>query len=78
MNKTRKKELDSIVCELNELQLRLETVRDDEQEAYDNLPEGLQESDRGCQMEENVDDLDLACSDLEDVINAIQAVIDNN
>ena len=36
----------------------LEEVRDEEQESYDNLPEGLQAGERGEQMQENVDNLE--------------------
>lgn len=78
MNKIRKGELMSIVSELETLRDRLGTVRYDESEAYDNMPEGLQCSERGEQMSENVDNLDEAYDSLDEVISNLQDVIDNN
>lgn len=54
MNKARRKELYRIICLIDEARERLELVRDEEQEAFDNMPEGLQMSERGEQMEEYI------------------------
>lgn len=54
MNSKRRKELASIAEALAELQVRLESVIEDEQEAYDNMPEGLQMSERGESMDEGI------------------------
>lgn len=50
----------------------LEIARDEEQDAFDNMPEGLQESDRGVEMEENIEALDDAISALDDAISSLQ------
>lgn len=47
MNNARRKELDKISQELQSLVERLETVKDEEQESYENMPDGLQASERG-------------------------------
>ena len=47
MNKLRRKEIGKITNILREQKDALEMLRDDEQMAYDNLPEGIQMSDRG-------------------------------
>lgn len=52
----------------------LEEVRDEEQDAYDNLPEGLQYSERGDLMQEAVDNLDEAVDYLDDVISSLENV----
>ena len=72
MNKARRKELAQIVAKLEELEAlhleikeELEAVRDEEQEALDNLPESLQESERGEQMQEYIDAMESALDDLE-------------
>lgn len=44
----------------------LEEVREDEQESYDNLPEGLQNSERGEQMRENMELLGEFIDNLEE------------
>ena len=50
---------------------------EEEREAYDNLPESIQEGERGCAMEEAADNLDDAVSTIEDIIGEVQEVIDN-
>lgn len=54
----------------------LETIKDEEQEAFDNLPESIQYGERGETMEENVDELDSIITDLENVIESINEVIE--
>lgn len=50
---------------------------EEEQEAYDNMPESLQESDRGCTMQEGLDNLQSAIDSLEsEVMDVIQEVIE--
>ena len=47
MNKTRRRSIQQIIDHLTELKEHIDLLRDEEQEAYDNLPESLQESERG-------------------------------
>lgn len=54
MNKARRKELSKIIELLQEAQERLEAVKEEEQEAFDNVPESLQHSERGETMEEYI------------------------
>ncbi|URC17912.1 hypothetical protein SEA_GARDENB_55 [Microbacterium phage GardenB] len=74
MNKQRRKDIEAIISKLadlealkNEVQEAIEQVRDEEQEYYDNMPEGLQQSDRGYQAEEAANQLDEAASMLDDL-----------
>ena len=53
----------------------LKEVSNDEQDAFDNLPEGLQQTMRGEKMEENVDILEESISEIE---NALEELIDIN
>ena len=76
MNKYRRGVLESAAERLEELIDGLEGICNDEQEAYDNLPESLQDSERGEQMSENIDDLEQVTSDLEDIIDVIRNIID--
>lgn len=55
MNNKRRKELKEIIELIDEARLRLEIVTDEEEEAYYNLPESLQESERGERMSEAID-----------------------
>ena len=86
MNRIRRKSLRTILGQMDELSTVLETVKDalqdvlnEEQEAYDNLPEGLQESDRGQQMQEYIDALEgvvdsLGELDIEDLYGTIEEI----
>jgi len=47
MNRERRKEIEEIRGQLAELWDRLDTVRAEEEEAYDNLPQSIQDSERG-------------------------------
>ena len=77
MNNVRRKWLRSIIEQLETVHSSLETIkeedldslRDEEEEAYENLPCGIQESDRGCRMEEIISDMDDALSSLEYAID---------
>lgn len=53
----------------------LEEVRDEEQDAYDNMPEGLQYSERGDMMQEAIDSLDEAVDAIDEVISNLESVI---
>lgn len=43
----------------------LTNAKDEEQDAFDNLPEGLQTADKGQTMETNIEELDSAITELE-------------
>ena len=86
MNNERRKQLKAIAKQLGTIadsleyqQILLEQVYDDESEAFDNMPESLQESDRGIEMEEGIgtleeqkDDLDNMANDLREMISVLQ------
>lgn len=76
MNKARRKQLEAVVEILTAQMEELERIKDDEQEAFDNLPEGIQCTERGETMEENIDELDSIITDLENVIDCINAIIE--
>ena len=55
MNKTRRKILEGIIEVLQEQKTAIESVCEEEQEAYDNLPENIQETDKGETMQGCID-----------------------
>lgn len=75
MNKQRRNVLNDIAKKIYELLFELNVIKDEEQDALDNLPEGLQMSERGDQMQENIDNLESIISDLENVVDDIDNVI---
>ena len=58
MNKARRKQLKEAYELIEKAQGIIEEVRDLEEEAHDNLPENIQDGERGLQMEEYIDYLD--------------------
>ena len=62
MNKDRRKRIQDIRDQLQDLQTEIEEIKDEEQEAYDNLPESLQDGEKGEKMTDAVDNLDSAYS----------------
>lgn len=86
MNRIRRKSLKAILGQMDELSTVLETVKEalqdvlnEEQEAYDNLPEGPQEADRGQQMQEYIETLEgvvdsLGELDIEDLYETVEEI----
>lgn len=75
MNKERRKSIERIVDTLNEIQADLTSIRGDEEEAYDNLPEGIQSSERGDSMQEAIDAMDDADGSLQEAIDYLTEII---
>ena len=84
MNKDRRKAISALVEDIakiagqvDDFRSGVESVRDDEQEAFDNLPESLQEGDRGQVSQEAIDALEEALFTLEDIdFDAITSALD--
>jgi hypothetical protein len=75
MNAKTRKLLKSAIETIEILHNSIETIRDEEQEKFDNLPEGLQQSENGQKFEETVGSLDEVISNLEDAIGNIDSVL---
>ena len=65
MNAERRKRRDAIGEILSAIISDIEELKDDEEGALENMPESLQESERGEKMRENVDSLEDIISVLE-------------
>lgn len=68
MNKARRKRLEDIIDKLDDIKSEIESIREEEQEAYDNIPDNLNDSEMATTMEENIDNLDEVLLNLEDYI----------
>ena len=71
MNKQRRKQLADMVEQLELLKSELEEVTEQEEEAFENMPESIQESDRGQRMQEVIEILDNAMLSIEEAIDGI-------
>lgn len=72
MNKQRRKIINGAITKLEEAQIELESVKDDEEEAFNNLPESLQSGDRGEAMSEAIDNLESAISSIEEAADYLR------
>lgn len=76
MNKDRRKRLGEVITKLEELQSEIQSLAEEERECYDNMPEGLQDSERGAAIEENADDLDQIDSDFESLLDTLNDIME--
>ena len=74
MNKARRKELQKAMDLLDEASSIIEACRDEEQEAYDNLPDGIQESEKGEVMGEYIYQMDEAIDIAESISNILAEI----
>jgi len=80
MNKERRKKLDEAIRKLSDVVAEakgiVEEARDEEQDAYDNLPQSLQDGDKGTRMQESIDELTNAADTLDTVETDLEGVVD--
>lgn len=76
MNVKRRKELQKISGLLSEAYARLEEIKNEENECFDNIPENLQGSERYERAEEIVGLLDEAFDNIEEAIRNIDEAIE--
>lgn len=81
MNKSRRKQIDNLyslveqhIQGLAEIATDLESLKDEEREAFDNLSEGLQQSEQGQATEAAADALDNAYDALDEL--DLQPILD--
>lgn len=61
---------------IESLSFDVSSIRDDEEDALESLPESLLDSERGEAMQENVEDLELISDYLEDLKNSLSDIKD--
>lgn len=76
MNKVRRKSLAKIEKRLKVLCDALGALTYEEQKYYDNMPEGIQNSERGKAAEKVVSDLGDAFDSIDNAIDSIRAAIE--
>ena len=76
MNKKRRKAIKEIIDQLEMPKEQIVSVSEEEQEAFDNLPENIQYSERGEAMSEAVFDLDNTASYIDSIIDSLQDIIE--
>ena len=81
MNNRRRKDITEISDKiaaladiLNEYMADVESIKEEEEEYFDNMPESLQGGEKGSAAEEAVDALEEACSALVQMIDSLDEV----
>lgn len=74
MNAERRTKISKLAESLRATIAEIESVRDAEQEAFDNLPEGLQQSEKGQASEQAVTDLESAVSNAESAADDLEGI----
>ena len=72
MNNKRRKAIEIISTKLGELKEEVETLHGEEEETYDNMPEGLQGSERGEISQSAIDSLYDAADSLDSAIASLE------
>ena len=72
MNNKRRKNVNAIISQLETLKEEIESLREEEQEYMDNMPEGLQESERYRSAEQTVSDFEDAETNIIDAIETLE------
>tara|TARA_R100000808_G_scaffold22080_1_gene47892 strand:+ start:53 stop:301 length:249 start_codon:yes stop_codon:yes gene_type:complete len=75
MNNARRKKIKKICKQLAELETQIREIEKEEQDAFDNLPESLADTERGDQMQEFLEILDQAAGQLEESQETLDEVI---
>jgi hypothetical protein len=72
MNYDRRMELKAIYTELNIIKKRLEEVKDEEEDTYNNMPESFINSKKGDDMADRISNMDTALDAMKDALLEIQ------
>ena len=75
MNKVRREKLKKALANLELAKDMIEDVKEEENDTWEGMPEGLQESDRGLTMQENVEKLEEIVSNLEEAVYTLDDLI---
>ena len=76
MNRTDRKQLQEAISLLEKAQEIIDSIKDGEQDKFDNLSEGLQQTEKGQRFEEAVSILEDTWSNLNEAIDNINQVIE--
>lgn len=76
MNKQNRKMIEGYIDSLEDIKQNIESMLDEENEKYDNMPEGLQESERGEAMQNAIDNLESASDAIGDAIDYLNDAIE--
>ncbi len=71
MNKARRISITKIADSLQALKSDVESIQCEEQDAYDNLPESIQDGERGDRMQDAIGNLDDALTLIDEAVTSL-------
>ena len=74
MNKERRNKIKKIIQEIERIKNNLQTILQDEEFAFDNMPENLQSSMRGEETEEAIECISEAVDNLEETVDKLSEI----
>lgn len=69
MNNQRRKSIKEVIAKINTIKDLVQNIYDEEQEAYENMPENLRESERAMDSEEAQENLEAVIEVLDEAID---------
>lgn len=75
MNKQRRRSLEKLIPAIEALAGDVRGIQEEETEAFENMPEGIQMSDRGDTMQNGIDALGLVADTIEEQVEAINEIV---
>lgn len=75
MNKQNRKVIEGYISSLEDIKQNVEYMLDEENEKYENMPEGLQDSERGEAIQNAIDNLESASDSIGDAIEYLNGAI---
>lgn len=76
MNNKRREVLRGVIGKLEDCRSTVESIMDEEQDCFDNLPENFQSYTTGEKMEEAISNLEDAASKIEEAISSVEAAME--
>ena len=74
MNKVRRDQIHMVIQKISNVIQALEIILSDEQDAYDNMPDGLKESERGINSMDAQESIESAMSALEEASACLEEI----
>ena len=71
VNRERRKAIEELVSQLETIKDAIETLQQEEQDYYDNMPEAIQAGDKGNAASEAANALEMAADQVGDVIDQL-------
>lgn len=76
MNKKDRKVISGWIDNLERIKSEIEDMQSEEEEKFDNLPDGIQESERGERMIESIEYLGDSVSSIEEAIDSLNEAME--